>query len=206
MLKQTSVRKMLVDGSQWASWCGFHIPVSDQFFVVWTPTGSSMHWRPGTWTSQRHSLAYFFPDAWFTLHIGYDVHSGKFISGYCDVVLPTADYTNTAGEMIYTDLYIDVVIGADYSVSTKDHEVFDRAAQAYPIVEDARERAFATLDELEQQARSWTGPFAIIPRQLPNTHFEHLTPEEAAVLLRPDPEQLRMAFPDSEIDSRKKCR
>jgi protein associated with RNAse G/E len=142
-----------------------------------------MHWKPGTWISQKHQLTYFWRDAWFTIHIGYD-RSGGFLSGYCDVVLPNSDYTNTAQEMIYTDLYIDVVVLQDYSVYTKDHEVFDRAAQHFPIVEQSRQRSFEVLDCLENHARSWTGPFSVIPRQLPRTDFEKLSAEEAGTIIR----------------------
>lgn len=183
MLLDATIRKLLVDGNQWASWHGYHLPVSDQYMVIWTPMGTEMHWKPGTWISQKHQLTYFWRDAWFTIHIGYDQRGG-FLSGYCDVVLPNSDYTNTAQEMVYTDLYIDVVVLQDYSVYTKDHEVFDRAAQHFPIVEQSRQRSFEVLDYLEQHARSWTGPFSVIPRQLPRTDFEKLTVEEASNILR----------------------
>lgn len=183
MLLEANIRKMLVSGDQWASWGGYHIPVSEQYFVVWTPAGTDMHWKPGTWVSQKHQLSYFWPDEWFTIHIGYDVR-GNFVSGYCDVVLPSADYSNSAQELIYTDLYIDVVVREDYSVYTKDHEVFDRAAKRYAVVEHARKKSFEVLDWLEVQAKAWTGPFAYMPRKLPRTDFETLNPEEAASLLR----------------------
>lgn len=183
MLIEANIRKMLVDGTQWASWTGYHIPVSEQYFVTWTPIGTQMHWRPGTWVAVKHQLNYFWRDEWYTIHIGYDEH-GKFMSGYCDVVLPTDDYTNTARELIYTDLYIDVVMREDYSVYTKDQEVFDRAARRYPIVEQSREKSFEVLDWLEEHAKHWTGPFAIMPKQLPRTDFEKLSPEEASAALR----------------------
>ncbi len=112
MLLEANVRKMLVDGSQWASWAGYHIPVSDKYVVIWTPAGTQMNWRPGTWVSQRHQLTYFWPEEWFTIHVGYNSNDGTFSSGYCDVVLPSSDYTNTASELIYTDLYIEIIRGA----------------------------------------------------------------------------------------------
>ena len=183
MLLETDIKKLLVNGDQWASWHGYHIPVSEEYFVIWTPIGTEMHWRPGTWTSAKHQLTYFWKDAWYTIHIGYD-EQGEFVSGYCDVVLPTSDYTNTAVEMIYTDLYIDVVVREDHSVYTKDQEVFDRAALRYPVVEHSRQKSFEVLDWLETQAQNWTGPFALIPRRLPRTDFERLTPQEASSSLR----------------------
>ncbi|GCE26541.1 hypothetical protein KDA_20250 [Dictyobacter alpinus] len=183
MLLEAVIRKMLVDGDQWASWQGYHIPVSEQYFVIWTPIGTPMHWKPGTWTAYKHQLSYFWPEAWYTIHAGYD-EQGKCISVYCDVVLPRADYTNTAEELIYVDLYIDVVVREDYSVYTKDQEVFERAARAYPIVEQSRKRSFEALDWLDEQARQWTGPFEVIPRQLSGTNFELYEPEEAAKMLQ----------------------
>jgi protein associated with RNAse G/E len=175
---------MLVDGTQWASWHGYHLPVSDEYFVVWTPIGTEMRWKPGTWLSTRHQMSFFWPDAWFTIHVGYDAETSRFHNGYCDVVLPNSGYTNAAEEMIYTDLYIDVVVREDGSVYTKDHEVFDRAAMRFPIVEQSRKRSFEVLDWLEEQARTWTGPFNYIPRLLPRTDFEKLGPGEASASMR----------------------
>jgi protein associated with RNAse G/E len=183
MLLETNIRKMLVDGDQWASWRGYHVPVSEEYFVIWTPIGTAMHWKPGTWLAQKHQLSYFYPDQWYTIHIGYD-ETGSFISGYCDIVLPTTDYTNSASEFIYTDLYIDVVVREDYSVFTKDQEVFDRAAKRYPIVEQSRKKSFAALDWLEEQAINWSGPFEQFPRQLVRTDFEKMNAEEASTALR----------------------
>ena len=184
MLLETDIRKMLVDGSQWAIWHGYHVPASDEYFVIWTTAGTEMRWRPGSWISEKHQMSYFWRDAWFTIHVGYDNRTGSFLSGYCDVVLPNSSYTNTAEEMIYTDLYIDVVVREDFSVYTKDHEVFDRAARRYPIIEQSRKQAFEVLDWLEDQAKLWTGPFKLIPRWLPRTDFEELGPDEASAAFR----------------------
>ena len=184
MLLTTDIRKMLIDGSQWASWHGYHIPASDEYFVIWTPAGTEMRWRPNTWISEKHQMSYFWRDTWFTIHVGYDQQTGDFLSGYCDVILPNPDYTNTAEEMIYTDLYIDVVVREDYSVYTKDHEVFDRAALRYPVVEESRKIAFETLDRVEEHAKHWTGPFAVIPRRLPRADWEKLSPQTIQAEMR----------------------
>jgi len=184
LLHTAVIRKMLVDGSQWASWYGYHLPVSEDFFVIWTPAGSEMRWRPRQWVSEKHQMSYFWRDEWYTIHIGYDTQTGNFLSAYCDVVLPDSNYTNTAEEMIYTDLYIDVVVTADGSVYTKDQEVFDRAARHYPIVEESRQQAFETLDWLEEHAKHWTGPFTVIPHYLPRDDWEKLSPEEIRAAFR----------------------
>lgn len=183
MLLEATIRKMLVDGDQWASWQGYHIPVSEDYFVIWTPSGTQMHWKPGTWIATNHQLSYFWPGTWYTIHAGYD-KEGNCISGYCDVVLPRSDYTNSIGELIYTDLYIDVVVREDYSVYTKDQEVFERAAQKFPLVEQSRKQSFETLNWLEDQAKQWAGPFAIIPRKLPRMDFERLNPVDASTVLK----------------------
>ena len=178
MLQQADIRKMLVNGDQWGGWRGYQLPVSEQYVSIWTPIGTEMHWKPGTWVAKKHQLSYFWPNEWYTIHIGYD-ENGGFVSGYCDVVLPTAAYTSTSRELIYVDLYIDVVIRENFTVYTKDHEVFERAATRYPIVEQSRAKAFTVLDWLDQHAQHWTGPFALMPKQLPRTDFELLSPEEA---------------------------
>jgi protein associated with RNAse G/E len=178
MLLEADVRKMLVSGDQWASWRGYQLPLSNQYVSVWTPIGTEMHWKTGSWISQKHHLSYFRPDAWYTIHIGY-AEDGSFLSGYCDVVLPTPTCSSTSRELIYVDLYIDVVIREDCSVYTKDEEVFDRAALRYPIVEQSRRRSFEVLDWLQGHAMRWSGPFTVIPRRLPRTDFLSMSVEEA---------------------------
>jgi protein associated with RNAse G/E len=183
MLLSANIRKMLVDGDQWAQWSGYQLPISDQYVTIWTPAGTSMHWKPGTWISEKHSIMYFWDQQWYTIHISYHP-DGTFASGYCDVVLPTATYTSTSAELIYIDLYIDVVIQQDFSVYTKDQDVFERAASRYPIVEESRQKSFEVLDWVEKHARHWTGPFATMPRHLPVTNFEQMSPEEAQAIMR----------------------
>ena len=183
MLLSTNIRKLLVDGDQWAQWQGYQLPISDQYVSIWTPIGTEMHWKPGTWLAHKHSIMYFWNNERYTIHISYHP-DGTFASGYCDVVLPTAAYTSTSTEIIYVDLYIDVVIREDFSVYTKDQEVFDRAAMRYPIVEESRQKSFEVLDWVEEQAKQWSGPFAIMPRQLPRTDFERLEPAEAGAIVK----------------------
>ena len=177
MLLTADIYKMLVSGDQWGGWRGYQLPISEKYVCIWTPIGTPMYWKPGTWISAKHQLAYFWPDAWYTVHVGY-FEDGTFASGYCDVILPTPHYTSTSREIVYTDLYIDVVIREDGSVYTKDQEVYDRAARRYPIVEEVRKKAFQALDELEEHAKQWTGPFAIMPRHLPTTDWGSMTPQE----------------------------
>src|SRR6266567_2078908 len=131
MLQQADVRKMLVSGDQWGKWQGYQLPISNDYVSIWTPIGTRMHWKPGTWISTKHSISYFWPERWYTLHIHYN-QQGALIGAYCDIVLPVPSYSNTAREVIFIDLYIDVVMRQDFSVYTKDQDVFDRAAQRYP--------------------------------------------------------------------------
>jgi protein associated with RNAse G/E len=183
MLLPANIRKILVDGDQWAQWHGYQLPISTEYVTIWTPVGTEMHWKPGTWISEKHSLMYFWDHQWYTIQASYHP-DGTFASGYCDVVLPTAAYTSTSQEIIYVDLYIDVVIRENFSVYTKDQEVFDRAAKYYPIVEESRQKSFEVLDWVEAQAKQWSGPFAIIPKFLPATNFEKMSPEEAHAVMR----------------------
>jgi hypothetical protein len=92
--------------------------------------------------------------------------------------LTSSSLNSTSRELIYTDLYVDVVVRDDYSVFTKDHEVFDRAALRYPIVEESRQKAFEALNWVEEHAKNWTGPFSDIPQHLPRTDWETLTTPE----------------------------
>ena len=182
MLLEADIFKMLVNGDEWGAWKGYQLPISDEYICIWTPLGTPRHWKPHHWKpdsffSKNHSLSYFWPGAWYTIHIGYH-NDGSFNDGYCDVILPTPPYTSTSRELIYTDLYIDVVIREDRSVYTKDQEIFDRAALRYPIVEESRQKAFEVLDWLEEHARHWTGPFAVIPEHLPRTDWQTLSVEK----------------------------
>lgn len=178
MLQKVDIYKKLVNDDIWGKWQGYQVPVSDEYVCVWTPIGTPMHWKPGTWVSTKHALAFFFPDKWYTMHIGYH-EDGSFASGYCDIILPTPHYTSASRELTYVDLYVDVVIRENGSVYTKDQEVFNRAALRYSIVEQSRQKSFEMLDWVEEQAKQWTGPFSIMPRHLPRTDFEQLSPQEA---------------------------
>lgn len=180
MLQKADIYKKLVNDDVWGKWQGYQLPVSDRFVCIWTPIGTPMHWKPGTWISTKHALAFFFPDEWYTMHMGYH-EDGSFASGYCDIILPTPHYTSESRELTYVDLYVDVVIREDGSVYTKDQEVFDRAALRYPVVEQARQQSFMMLDQIEQDAKRWTGPFTVMPRHLLRTNFEQLSPAEARV-------------------------
>jgi hypothetical protein len=188
MLLEAEVCKMLVSGDPWACWRGFQLPVSNEYVCIWTPVGTKKHWKPKHWKpdffyAEYHVLSYIWPDEWFAIHISYD-EEGKFYSGYCDVTLPAPAYTSLTREIIYTDLYVDVVIRDDYSVYTKDQEVYERAALKYPIVAESHQKSYEVLDWLEEHAKSWTGPFAVMPRQLPRTDWEDVSVEEIRELMR----------------------
>jgi len=177
MLQEADVYKMLVSGEQWGKWQGFQFPMSEQYVTIWTPIGTEMHWKPGTWIAGKHSLAYFWPNTWQIIHANY-YEDGRFAGCYCDLVLPTPSYTSASRELAYVDLYLDVVVRDDHSVYTKDHEVFERAAQRYPAVEEARSKVFEAMNQLEEQANNWTGPFAIIPARLLRTDWQALSAAE----------------------------
>lgn len=188
MLLEANVYKMLVNGDEWGEWQGYQLPVSDEYVVIWTPRGTRRHWKPHKWKpdfflSERHALSFFWPGAWYTIHIGYHADC-SFSDGYCDIILPTPAYTSASRELIYTDLYIDVVVREDGSVFTKDQEVFDRAARRYPIVEQSRRQAFETLYWLEEHAKHWSGPFEVVPRRLPRTDWDTLSEQEIRAEMR----------------------
>ncbi len=183
MLLEADVCKMLVSGEQWACWQGFQLPISDEYICIWTPLGTKKHWKPKHWKpdffySECHTLTYMWPGKPFSIHVAY-TEEGRFSWGYCDVTLPKpATYTSRTREVIYTDLYVDVVIREDHSVYTKDQEVYARAAQQYPIVAESREQSFTVLDQLEENAKQWSGPFAVMPRHLPCMNWGELSTTE----------------------------
>lgn len=178
MLAPVDVRKMLPDGSQWGQWSGFHLPIDPRCATVWTPIGTAMHWRPGTWEAHNHSVAFFWPGRWYVIHAFYDA-AGKFAGCYCDIVLPNPPMLPDAAEMRYTDLYIDVVVRGDRTVYTKDQEVYARAEAVNPTLRDLRAEAFRELDLLAAHAEAWTGPFADIGPQLARTDWATLDPASA---------------------------
>lgn len=188
MLLETEVCKMLVNGDPWACWRGFQLPVSDEYICIWTPAGTKKHWKPHHWKpdffyADLHTLSYMWPGEWFAIHISY-TPEGHFSYGYCDVTLPTPAYTSETQEVIYTDLYVDVVIREDYSVYTKDQEVYERLAQKYPIVAQSRQKSYEVLDWMEEHAKSWTGPFTVMPRQLPRSNWDGLSVAKIRELMR----------------------
>jgi len=188
MLLEADVSKMLVSGDPWASWQGFQLPVSDEYICIWTPLGTKKHWKPNHWKphffyADVHTLTYIWPEQWFAIHISY-TKDGTFGLGYCDVTLPAPAYTSLTQDVVYTDLYLDVVIRDDYSVYTKDQEVYERAVEKFPIVAESRKKSYEVLDWMEEHAKRWSGPFAVIPRKLPRTDWATLSPVEIGEVMR----------------------
>jgi protein associated with RNAse G/E len=184
MLQEADVYKMLVSGEQWGMWRGYQCPLSDDYVTIWTPIGTPMHWKPGTWIRDKHCLSYFWANAWYTIHASYFA-DGRLSGCYCDMVLPTESYSSEARRLSYIDLYLDVVVREDHTVYTKDQQVFEWAALRYSAVRKAREQVYAEMDRLEAQARQWSGPFALIPTRLPRTDWEQHSPAEVGSLLFP---------------------
>jgi protein associated with RNAse G/E len=178
MLPEVEIYKMLIDGSQWGQWHGYHLPISAACPTTWTPAGTAMHWRPATWTAENHAVAFFWPGRWYVIHAFYD-RAGLFAGCYCDIVTPNPLPMPKVPTMRYTDLYVDVVVRADRSVFTKDHEVFGRAMQVVPALADLHDQAFRELDALEAHARAWSGPFAPVVERLMRTDWEMLDPASA---------------------------
>jgi protein associated with RNAse G/E len=175
MLPTVEVYKMLPDGSQWGQWQGFRLPISAACPTVWSPLGTTMRWRPATWNTKTHGLAFFWPEQWYVIHAFYDL-AGDFAGCYCDIVTPNPPVSPNAPEMRYTDLYIDVVVRADHSVFTKDQEVYARAMQVNPNLAALHDEAFGELDQLAEHARAWTGPFVPVVAHLTRTDWETLDP------------------------------
>lgn len=178
MLSPVEIYKMLLDGSQWGRWSSFRLPIAERCVTTWTPVGTPMHWRPATWYPEHASISYFWIDRWYALHVKY-AQDGTFLGCYCDIVTPNLPLDERSTEVRYVDLYVDVVVHPDRSVSTKDEEVYARAMHYNPDLVPLQARAFAEMDELARHARQWTGPFAAIPPRLIRLDWERLDPMSA---------------------------
>jgi hypothetical protein len=179
MLRPVMVYKMLPDGSEWAHWQGFHLPISDTCPTVWTPAGSAMYWYYNTWQAKHNEITYFWPSCWYVIHAFYDTER-RFAGCYCDVVMPNPLLQADATEARYVDLYVDVVVQADHSIVTKDEEVLRRAAGRNPQLALLHDRTMAELGDLAGHARAWTGPFACIADEIVRTDWQDLDPDSAA--------------------------
>lgn len=178
MLSPVEVHKILPDGSQWGAWDGFRLPVSQNCPTVWSPRGTAMHWRTGTWLSENHEISFFWPGRWYVIHAFYD-QATQFAGCYCDIVTPNPPVAADAVAINYTDLYVDVVVRPDHSVLTKDQEVYARAMLVNPALAAMHDQAFAELDDLADQARAWTGPFALLDDRLTRADWHELDPASA---------------------------
>lgn len=172
MLPRITVRKMLIDGSQWGMWQPYVLPTGDGLVATWTPAGTEMHWANGTWPTTYHNIHIWWPRARYLINAQY---TGTAFAGcYCDVVLPLPDLPASAPERRYVDLYLDLVVHADRSWHTKDQEVYDRAEQEVPALRQERGSAEETLRWLETWAAAWSGPFAHVPAALPRLDYHDL--------------------------------
>ena len=172
MLPRITVRKMLIDGSQWGTWQPYILPTTGELVATWTPAGTEMRWATGTFAATYHNIHLWWPGARYLINAQY---AGTAFAGcYCDVVLPLAALPAIAPERAYVDLYLDLVVRGDRSAYSKDHEVFDRAEQAIPALREERAAAEETLRWLEVWARKWTGPFAHVPAALPRLDYHDL--------------------------------
>jgi protein associated with RNAse G/E len=175
MLAAVEVYKMLPNGSQWGYWQGYRLPVMPTCPMIWTPTGTLMHWHYNTWETHAHEITFIWPSRWYVIHAFYTPEH-QFFGCYCDIVMPNALLSDAACEVRYTDLYIDVVVDPQHGVITKDEEIYERAMHVNPQLIDVRDQAFAELDALATHARNWTGPFIPIKEKIVRTDWHLLDP------------------------------
>ena len=180
MLSPVTVRKILPDGSQWGEWQGFRLP-SSTCALIWTPLGTDMCWYYNTWPAKFHEVTFFWPEKWYVIHAFYSDHQ-QFSGCYCDIVMPNPAFPDGVSELYYTDLYVDVVVGADHSVTTKDQEMYERAMRHHTQLQTLHTRAFAELDALADHAREWTGPFEHIQREIIRLDWHTLNADSSVIL------------------------
>lgn len=180
MLPRITVRKMLIDGSQWGTWQPYVLPTSSDLVATWTPAGTEMHWATGIFRSTFNNIHLWWPGARYLIgahYTGTGDTGAEFAGCYCDVVLPLPTLPAAAPERRYVDLYLDVVVRADRTAYSKDHEVYDRAEQVIPALREERAAAEETLRWLEVWAADWSGPFAHVPAALPRLNYHELDPD-----------------------------
>lgn len=174
MLPRITVRKMLIDGSQWGTWRPYVLPTNGDLVATWTPAGTEMHWATATFLAKYSTIHLWWPRARYL--IGAEYTGTAFAGCYCDVVLPLPALPAAAPERTYVDLYLDLVVRSDRTAYSKDHEVFDRAEQEIPTLRLERAAAEETLRWLEAWAKGWSGPFAHVPAALPRLDYHDLDP------------------------------
>lgn len=174
MLPRITVRKMLIDGSQWGTWQPYILPTSGNLIATWTPAGTEMHWATATFLAKYNTIHLWWPGAHYL--IGAEYTGTAFAGCYCDVIQQLPHLPASAPERIYVDLYLDLVVLEDRSAYTKDQEIFDRAEQEIPVLREERAAAEETLRQLEAWAADWSGPFAHVPGTLPRLDYHDLSP------------------------------
>ncbi len=85
MLQEVDVYKMLVNGEQWGKWKGYHLPISEEYVTVWTPIGTPMHWKPGKWVRDKHSLTYFWTKTSYSF-LGKYFAVAAVRASFCDLI------------------------------------------------------------------------------------------------------------------------
>jgi hypothetical protein len=177
MLPRIAARKMLMDGTQHGAWEPYVVPLSADCVAIWTPAGTEMRWAQGTFRATYNGLHYWWPNERYLISANY--LGDQLVMVYCDVVLPLPSLPLDAPERVYVDLYLDLVVRADKTWFTKDHDHFDRAEQAFPALRAERAAAEATLAQLERWAADWSGPFRYVRDSLPRTDWHQLDHDSA---------------------------
>jgi hypothetical protein len=177
MLPRITVRKMLIDGKQWAEWRPYALPLGPGLVATWTPAGTDMLWATGKFEATYNAIHYWWRGARYL--IGAQYLGVEFAGCYCDVSLPLPDLPSDAPERAFVDLYLDLVVRPDRTWYTKDQEIYDRAERLMPALAQERPAAEAALRELERYAPDWSGPFARVPATLPRTDWHLLDPASA---------------------------
>lgn len=174
MLPRITVRKMLIDGSQWGTWQAHMLPTSGELVATWTPAGTEMRWAKATFAATYNNIHLWWPRARYLINAQYI--GAEFAGCYCDVILPLPALPASAPERIYVDLYLDLVVRDDRSAYSKDQDVFDRAEREIPALREERAASEDTLRQLEAWAADWSGPFAHVPATLPRLDYHELDP------------------------------
>jgi uncharacterized protein len=102
-----------------------------------------------------HTIEFFSADAWWNVHAVF-APDGAPRGYYCNVATPSR---HEGGEIIYTDLDLDLLVGPDGGFRVLDQEEYEERAARHGYPADLRASIAAALADLIAAARAGAAPF-----------------------------------------------
>jgi len=105
------------------------------------------------------SNEYYWLDRWYNIFVFFNPDK-TFRNFYCNINMPP---TLGEGMLGYVDLDIDVLVWPDFRIEVLDMDEFESNAAAYSYPAEIREKALATLTELQKMIAACEFPFLSEP-------------------------------------------